>query len=217
MKISSLKISAVQTLWHENPSLVQLMGLCPLLAVSTSFVAALGLGLATLIIIITTNLISSILRHQLNPIIRVPVLMFIIATNVTALEMVMKANFYELFELLGIFVPLITVNYIVLSSAELNSREISFGRAAIDGFLMGLGFLLVLVMVGSIRELLGNGSLFNNMDVLFGSDAKDWVIHPFGDNFQFQLLLMPPGALIICGLAIATKNISSRKNKIKTS
>tara|TARA_B100001142_G_scaffold323548_1_gene373819 strand:- start:272 stop:913 length:642 start_codon:yes stop_codon:yes gene_type:complete len=211
MKNSSIKTTAIEALWRENPSLTKLMGICPIIAMSSSVSIAIGLGLATLIVIITSNIIASAIRQQLNLATRVPSLIFIIATMVTALEMLMQVSFYGLFELLGVFLPLIVVNQIVLMSAESSASQKSLSNSVLDGFLTGLGFLLVLVLISSIRELIGNGSLFDNMEVLFGSVAKDWVIHPFGNNFQFRLLLMPPGALLIFGVVIAAKNTFSKK------
>ena len=211
MKNSSIKTTAIEALWRENPSLTKLMGICPIIAMSSSVSIAIGLGLATLIVIITSNIIASAIRQQLNLATRVPSLIFIIATMVTALEMLMQVSFYGLFELLGIFLPLIVVNQIVLMSAESSASQKSLSNSVLDGFLTGLGFLLVLVLISSIRELIGNGSLFDNMEVLFGSVAKDWVIHPLGNNFQFRLLLMPPGALLIFGVVIAAKNTFSKK------
>jgi electron transport complex protein RnfE len=211
MKNSSIKTTAIEALWRENPSLTKLMGICPIIAMSSSVSIAIGLGLATLIVIITSNIIASAIRQQLNLATRVPSLIFIIATMVTALEMLMQVSFYGLFELLGVFLPLIVVNQIVLMSAESSASQKSLSNSVLDGFLAGLGFLLVLVLISSIRELIGNGSLFDNMEVLFGSVAKDWVIHPFGNDFQFRLILMPPGALLILGGVIAAKNTFSKK------
>ena len=211
MKNSSIKTTAIEALWRENPSLTKLMGICPIIAMSSSVSIAIGLGLATLIVIITSNIIASAIRQQLNLATRVPSLIFIIATMVTALEMLMQVSFYGLFELLGVFLPLIVVNQIVLMSAESGASQKSLSNSVLDGFLTGLGFLLVLVLISSIRELIGNGSLFDNMEVLFGSVAKDWVIHPFGNDFQFRLILMPPGALLILGAVIAAKNTFSKK------
>ena len=211
MKNSSIKTTAIESLWRENPSLTKLMGICPIIAMSSSVSIAIGLGLATLFVIITSNIIASAIRQQLNLATRVPSLIFIIATMVTALEMLMQVSFYGLFELLGVFLPLIVVNQIVLMSAESSASQKSLSNSVLDGFFTGLGFLLVLVLISSIRELIGNGSLFENMEVLFGSVAKDWVIHPFGNDFQFRLILMPPGALLILGAVIAAKNTFSKK------
>ena len=211
MKNSLIKTTAIESLWRENPSLTKLMGICPIIAMSSSVSIAIGLGLATLFVIITSNIIASAIRQQLNLATRVPSLIFIIATMVTALEMLMQVSFYGLFELLGVFLPLIVVNQIVLMSAESSASQKSLNNSVLDGFLTGLGFLLVLVLISSIRELIGNGSLFENMEVLFGSVAKDWVIHPFGNDFQFRLILMPPGALLILGAVIAAKNTFSKK------
>lgn len=206
MSQRSIKQISMNALWYQNPSLVKFMGLCPLLAVSSTVVNAIGLGLSTLIVLILANTFSSLIRYQIDSNIRIPILIIIIAAIVTIFEMLMKSNFYELNKLLGIFVPLIAVNYIVFSRAESYGSKNALGNAFIDGLMVGLSFLIMLIIIGSIRELFGQGTLFVDMNLLFGANAKDWVIRPLGDDFRFRLLLIPPGALFVLGAIIALKN-----------
>lgn len=194
-------------LWHNNPALVQLLGLCPLLAVSSTVANALGLGLATMMVLIGSNTIVSLIRNHVNDAVRLPVFVIIIATFVTCAELLMKAYTYDLYQILGIFVPLIVTNCAILGRAEAFASKNSVSLAALDGFMMGMGFLLVLVALGAIRELLGQGTLFVDMHLLFGPIAANWLIQPFGPNYSFLIIVLPPGAFLVTGLLIALKNI----------
>ncbi|KRO94083.1 MAG: electron transporter RnfE, partial [SAR92 bacterium BACL26 MAG-121220-bin70] len=194
-------------LWHNNPALVQLLGLCPLLAVSSTVANALGLGLATMMVLIGSNSIVSIIRNHVNDAVRLPVFVIIIASFVTCAELLMKAYTYDLFQILGIFVPLIVTNCAILGRAEAFASKNNLGLAALDGLMMGMGFLLVLVALGAIRELLGQGTLFVDMHLLFGPSAMNWIIQPFGPNYSFLIIVLPPGAFLVTGLLIALKNI----------
>ncbi|MBT4163705.1 MAG: electron transport complex subunit E [Porticoccaceae bacterium] len=194
-------------LWHNNPALVQLLGLCPLLAVSSTVANALGLGLATMMVLIGSNTIVSLIRNHVNDAVRLPVFVIIIATFVTCAELLMKAYTYDLYQILGIFVPLIVTNCAILGRAEAFASKNNVSLAALDGFMMGMGFLLVLVALGAIRELLGQGTLFLDMHLLFGPIAANWLIQPFGPNYSFLIIVLPPGAFLVTGLLIALKNI----------
>jgi len=194
-------------LWHNNPALVQLLGLCPLLAVSSTMANALGLGLATMMVLIGSNTIVSLIRNHVNDAVRLPVFVIIIATFVTCAELLMKAYTYDLYQILGIFVPLIVTNCAILGRAEAFASKNNVSLAALDGFMMGMGFLLVLVALGAIRELLGQGTLFLDMHLLFGPIAANWLIQPFGPNYSFLIIVLPPGAFLVTGLLIALKNI----------
>jgi len=194
-------------LWSNNPALVQLLGLCPLLAVTGTVVNALGLGLATMMVLVGSNIMVSLIRRHASDAIRLPVFVIIIATFVTCAELLMKAFTYELYQILGIFIPLIVTNCAILGRAEAFASKHSVGLAALDGFMMGLGFLLVLLALGSIRELLGQGTLLVDMHLLFGSIASDWAVRPFGDNYSFLVIILPPGAFLVMGFLIAMKNI----------
>lgn len=193
-------------LWRNNPALVQLLGLCPLLAVTGSVVNALGLGLATTLVLVGSNCAVSIVRHQVSDAIRIPVFVMIIATFTTCTEMLMKAYTYELYQILGIFIPLIVTNCAILGRAEAFASKNSPVPAVFDGLAMGIGFASVLVVLGGIREALGSGTLLADMDLLFGPSAATWRIHLFGSGHGFLVAILPPGAFLITGLLIAGKN-----------
>lgn len=195
-------------LWKNNPALVQVLGLCPLLAVSASVVNALGLGLATLMVLTASNTAVSLIRNQISDTIRLPAFVMIIASLVSCIELLMKAYTYELYQILGIFIPLIVTNCAVLGRAEAFASKNKILPAALDGFMMGLGFTLVLVCVGAIREILGTGIIFNNMQLLFGEVALNWKLNLLGDNYPGVILaLLPPGAFIVVGFLMAGKNV----------
>jgi Na+-translocating ferredoxin:NAD+ oxidoreductase subunit E len=197
---------ALNGLWKNNPGLVQLLGLCPLLAVSGSVVNALGMGLATAVVLMGTNTLVSMVRNVVPDTIRLPAFVLIIAGAVTLVELLMQAFAYQLYEVLGIFLPLITTNCIVLGRAEAFASKNPVPLAAFEGLMMGLGFSAVLVLLGTMRELLGSGTLFANMQLLFGAAAANWEIRPFGEYHQFLLAVLPPGAFLFTGLLIALKN-----------
>lgn len=204
-------------LWSNNPALVQVLGLCPLLAVSASVVNALGLGLATLLVLTSSNMAVSLIRNQISDTIRLPAFVMIIASLVSCIELLMKAYTYELYQILGIFIPLIVTNCAVLGRAEAFASKNSIIPAGLDGFMMGLGFTLVLVCVGAVREILGSGTLFSNMQLLFGDIAADWKINVLGDNYPGVILaLLPPGAFIVVGFLMAGKNYIDQYLKERT-
>lgn len=193
-------------LWGNNVALVQLLGLCPLLAVTGTFVNGLGLGLATMLTLVVSNVSVSTIRQWIRPEVRIPVFVLIIASIVTTIELAMNAWFHELFLILGIFIPLIVTNCAIIARAEAFASKNSVLDSALDGFMMGLGFLLVLVTLGSLREIVGSGTLFANAHLLFGEGAKSMVL-TLGENYPgFLLAVLPPGAFIGLGLLIAVKN-----------
>jgi electron transport complex protein RnfE len=207
-------------LWTNNPAMVQLLGLCPLLAVTGTVVNAIGLGIATLMVLLGSNIIVSLIRYHVRDAVRLPVFVIIIATFVTCAELLMKAFTYELYQILGIFIPLIVTNCAILGRAEAFASKHSIGMAALDGLMMGLGFLLALVLLGAIRELFGQGTLFADMNLLFGAMASAWVLKPFGENYSFLVAILPPGAFLVMGLLMAAKNAIDeqlkRREKAKT-
>jgi electron transport complex protein RnfE len=206
MSDTSVGEISVNGLWTNNPALVQLLGLCPLLAVTGTVVNALGLGLATLLVLVGSNIIVSLIRQHVNDAVRLPIFVIIIASFVTCTELLMKAFTFELYQILGIFIPLIVTNCAILGRAEAFASKNNVAMAALDGIMMGLGFLLVLLALGAIRELLGQGTLFVDMHLLFGPMATDWVMRPFGDNYSFLVIVLPPGAFLVMGFIIAFKN-----------
>jgi len=198
-------------LWNNNVALVQLLGLCPLLAVTGTVINGLGLGLATMLTLVVSNAMVSLIRHWVRPEVRVPVFVLIIASVVTAIELAMNAWLYELYIVLGIFIPLIVTNCGILARAEAYASKNSLLPSMLDGFMMGLGFMLVLVTLGAIREMLGYGTLLSNAHLMFGDMARNWTLHLVNDYSGFLLAILPPGAFIGMGLIIALKNIIDRR------
>jgi electron transport complex protein RnfE len=194
-------------LWKNNPAIVQLLGLCPLLAVTGSVVNAIGLALATCLVLVTSNTAVYIIRNIVSDAVRLPVFVMIIASAVTCIELLMQAFAYELYQILGIFLPLITTNCVILGRAEAFACKNGLLPSIYDGLIMGAGFGVILILLGGLRELAGTGALFADMQLLFGPGAADWKI-VIVDNYQaFLLAILPPGAFIFTGLIIAVKNI----------
>ncbi len=204
---SSYRELSINGLWKNNPAIVQLLGLCPLLAVTGSVVNALGLGIATCFVLVTSNTAVSMIRNVTADAVRLPTFVMIIAAAVTCIELLMQAYSYELYEILGIFLPLITTNCVILGRADGFARKNPVLPALYDGLMMGLGFTAVLLVLGGLRELSGTGALFANMDLLFGPAAAEWRIVLFDDYQPFLLAILPPGAFIFTGLIIALKNV----------
>jgi electron transport complex protein RnfE len=200
-------------LWHNNPALVQILGLCPLLAVSSTVINALGLGIATTLTLVLTNLTVSLIRNQVTSEIRIPVFVMLIAAIVTAIELAMNAYFHELYLILGIFIPLIVTNCNILARAEAFASKNAPLPSALDGLFMGIGFTAVLVALGAMREVLGKGTLFSQAQLMFGDGAKWMTVTVFGDYHGFLLAILPPGAFIGLGLLIALKNVIDAKRK----
>jgi electron transport complex protein RnfE len=201
-------------LWNKNAVTVQMLGLCPMLAVSGSVVNGLGMGLATVVVLALSNAAVSLARAQVPDEIRLPIFVMIIASATTGMEFVMQAFAFGMYEVLGIFIALITTNCSVLARAESFAAKNPVLPSMLDGFVMGLGFMAVLVLLGAMRELFGNGTLFANMDLLFGPLAKDWVLHPFSADYPgFLFAVLPPGAFFFLGLIIAGKNVIDQRLK----
>jgi len=196
-------------LWHNNQALVALLGLCPLLAVSNTVINSLGLGLATTLTLILSNLLVSSLRQFILPEIRLPLFVLIIAGVVTIIELIMHAWLYELYKILGIFIPLIVTNCAIIGRAEVFASKNRILPSVLDGLAMGLGFSFALIVLGGFRELLGSGTLLAQADLLFGDAAKDWKINVFDDSSGILLAMLPPGAFIGLGLLIALKNATA--------
>lgn len=193
-------------LWHNNQGLVALLGLCPLLAVTTSAINGLGLGLATLATLMLTNVIVASVRHWLKAEVRIPMFVLIIACVVTAIELLMNAHLHQLYLVLGIFLPLIVTNCAVIGRAEALASRQNPLLALFDGLGMGLGFVLVLVVLGGLRELVGYGTLLRGADILFGPAAASLTIQVIPDYHGFLLAVLPPGAFVGLAVLIAAKN-----------
>ena len=197
----------VNGLWTNNPAIVQLLGLCPLLAVTASVVNALSLGIASMLVLIGSNFAVSLFRNFIPKAVRLPIYVMIIAALVTSIELAMQALTYELYLILGIFIPLIVTNCIIMGRAEAFAAKNSVSASFYDGFIMGLGFTIVLVLLGGIREILGAGTLFADMHLLFGDVALHWKVVVFDDYVGFLFAILPPGAFVGLGLLIALKNL----------
>ena len=197
---------SLQGLWKNNPALVQLLGLCPLLAVTATFINGLGLGLATMLVLIGSNVTVSLVRNVVRNEIRIPVFVMIIAAFVTIVQLLMNAYTYDLYLALGIFIPLIVTNCAIIGRAEAFASKNGPLASAYDGFMMGLGFTAVLVILGGMREILGAGTLLAGADRLFGSIAENWTITHFNTENPILLAILPPGAFLGMGLLIAIKN-----------
>ena len=198
---------AKQGLWKNNPALVQILGLCPTLAVTTSATNALGLGIATLAVLMMSNLAISLVRNWVPNEIRIPIYVMIIAALVTCVQLVMNAYLFELYQALGIFIALIVTNCIIIGRAESFANRNPPLLALFDGLMMGLGFTLVLLLLGSVREILGQGTLFAGADQLLGPWAAHLKIVLFQADAGVLLAILPPGAFLALGFIIAAKNL----------
>ena len=213
MATKSFKDITLDGLWSNNPALVQLLGLCPLLAVTGTVVNAIGLGLATMLVLVGSNLSVSLIRNHVSDAVRLPAFVMIIAAFVTVAELIMQAFTYELYEVLGIFIPLIVTNCAILGRADAFASKNAMIPSIVDGFMMSLGFMLVLVLLGGMRELLGQGQLFGDMNLLFGEQAATWKWQVIDGYTPFLFAILPPGAFVAMGLLIAGKNIIDEKIK----
>lgn len=194
-------------LWHNNAGLVMLLGLCPLLAISSTVVNGLGLGIATAIVMMFSNAAVSVVRNWVPQEARIPVYIIIISVLVTIIQLVMNAYMQALYVVLGIFVPLIVVNCNVLGRAETFASKNPVLPSMVDGLMVGLGLTLTLGALGALREIFGKGTLFAGIDLAFGESAKAWVIHLAPADYPgFLLAILPPGAFFGLGLLIAGKN-----------
>ncbi|MEL0622268.1 electron transport complex subunit E [Marinomonas arenicola] len=200
-------------LWKNNPALVQLLGLCPMLAVTSTVVNALGLGLATMVVLIGSNVAVSLIRNYVADAVRLPAFVMIIASFTTCIELIMQAYTYELYQILGIFIPLIVTNCAILGRADAFASRNPVLPSALDGMMMGLGFTFILVVLGGMRELIGQGTLFSDMQLLFGDMALHWKIVVFSDYPNVLFAMLPPGAFIGLGILIAFKNYMDEREK----
>jgi H+/Na+-translocating ferredoxin:NAD+ oxidoreductase subunit E len=204
--MSDIEKSFADGLWHRNAGLVQLLGLCPLLAISNTVVNALGLGAATIFVLTVSNVLVSLTRGWLPAEVRLPAFVLIIAGAVTAVELAMNAYLHDLYRSLGIFLPLIVTNCLILARAETLASKATPWRALIDGVAMGTGFALVLLLLGCARELVGQGTLFAGAAHMLGEWASGLSLRIFRADMGFLLASLPPGAFIALGLLVALRN-----------
>jgi electron transport complex protein RnfE len=204
--MSDIKGIALDGFWKQNPGVVQLLGLCPTLAVTTSVVNGLSLGIATAIVMALSNASVSPIRKFIPTEIRVPVFILIIAALVTVIDFSIHAFIQPLYKALGIFIPLIVTNCIVLARVESFAAKNKTTPSFFDGLFMGLGLAMVLTFLGALRELFGKGTLLSGIDLILGPSANNLVIHFFGNYQGFLLAILPPGAFIGLACLIALKN-----------
>ena len=204
-----------QGLWNNNAALVQILGLCPLLAVSNTVINSLGLGLATTLTLVASNATVSFIRRWVRPDIRIPVFVLIIASVVTIIELAMNAWFHELYLILGIFIPLIVTNCTIIARAESFASKNAIIPSIVDGLFMGIGFMAVLVILGAMRELVGFGTLMSHADLMFGEIGKSMTIQPWEQYTGYLLAILPPGAFLGLGFIIAIKNIIDKRRSRK--
>ncbi len=204
---TSLKDIAKEGFWSNNVVFSQLLALCPLLAVTGTATNGLGMGMATTAVMMTTGLSVSLLRNAITPEVRIPAFVLIIATVVTLVDMAMNAWLHELYQVLGLFIPLIVTNCAILGRAEAFAVKEKAAPAIFDGMMMGVGFTFALVLLGAVREILGSGTLFASASLLLGSpfSVLEMVIIP--DYKGFLLFVLPPGGFIALGFILAGKNI----------
>lgn len=200
--------------WRQNTGLVVLLGLCPLLAVTNTVINGLALGLATMLTLMASNLSVSVMRGLLRPEIRIPAFVLIIASVVTVIELLMHAFFYDLYRLLGIFIPLIVTNCAIIGRAEAFASRNKPLASLVDGFATGLGFCITLVLLGALREVIGRGTLLNGAQMLLGDWAQSLSLTIIPEHPGFLLAMLPPGAFIGLGLLIAARNaLANRKSQ----
>ncbi|KQN53530.1 RnfABCDGE type electron transport complex subunit E [Erwinia sp. E602] len=211
--MSEAKTLLIGGLWKNNSALVQLLGLCPLLAVTSTATNALGLGLATTLVLTLTNSGISMSRRWVPAEIRIPIYVMIIAAVVSCVQMLINAYAYGLYQSLGIFIPLIVTNCIVVGRAEAVASKSSIPLSALDGAAIGLGATSVMVVLGSIREIIGNGTVFNGADQLLGPWARVLRIEVVHFDSPMLLAMLPPGAFIGLGMLLAAKYLIDNKMK----
>lgn len=200
----ALEQIAREGIWSNNPALVQLLGLCPLLAVSGTLVNSIALGMTTLVVLTLSNLVISLLRGFLDDSTRLPAQIMVIAGFVTLADLTLQTWFFDVHERIGLFVALIVTNCALLARAEAFASRNGVGYAVFDGLMMGTGFLLAIVAMGTFREVLGQGTLFANMHLVFGEQARGMQVTIAEGGWL--LMVLPPGAFLTLGFLIALKN-----------
>ncbi len=211
MSMSNREIIA-NGLWNNNQALVALLGLCPLLAVSNTLINGLGLGLATTLVLIASNATISFIRNWVRQEVRLPVFVLVIASFVTAVELAMNAWFHDLHKILGIFIPLIVTNCTIVGRAEAFASRNPVPQSMLDGLSMGMGFTLVLMTLGALREFIGQGTILSGAHLMFGEAARG-LSFSMGEDFHGLILaILPPGAFFGLGLLIALKHVIDKRN-----
>ncbi len=192
--------------WTDNLTLVKLLGITPVLSIATTLSTALAIGLATLVILISSNIAISILRKKITEKMQIVFNIVVVASLVCITDLVMQAFAYELSTSIGIFVPLIATNGIIWDRISTITCQKTVAQAAYDGLVCGTAYLMILSIVGVSREILGAGTIFKDMHLIFGSVAKSWIAYPFGENFKVLIFNFPCGAFFILAGLLAIKS-----------
>lgn len=203
-------------LWESNIALVQLLGLCPVMAVTTTATNGLGMGIATMAVLILSNLFVSLLRHAIPPQVRVPIMIALIAGTVTLVDLAMNAWMHELYKVLGLFIALIVTNCAVLGRTEAFAMKNGPVASVLDGIGMGLGFTWALVVLGGIREMLGSGTLFAQASALLGEHFQWLELQLYPADNGILLAILPPGGFIVLGVMIAVKRMVDARLAART-
>jgi electron transport complex protein RnfE len=198
-------------LWDNNVVFVQMLALCPTLAVTSSATNGLGMGLATTAVLVVSNMVISSVRHWVSPEVRIPVYIVLIATLVTLLDMSLNAWVHELYKVLGLFIALIVVNCAILGRAEAFASKSNIPDSGLDGLMMGLGFTASLTLIGSIREIFGSGTLFANAHLLLGSSFAFLETTVIPEYKGYLLMILPPGGFMVVGLLLAAKRVMDQR------
>lgn len=198
-------------IWTNNPVLAQMIGLCPTLAVTGNATNGLGMGLATTAVLVLSNVLIASIRNLVSPNVRIPVFVALIASLVTLIDMSMNAWMYDLYQVLGLFIALIVVNCAILGRAEAFACKNPVAASAVDGFAMGLGFTLTLVVLGGIREILGSGTLFSGAGQMFGPALGFLEVTLIPDYKGYLMMILPPGAFFVIAFLIAGHRIIEQR------
>ncbi len=217
MTLHEYKVLARDGLWDNNPVLAQKLALCPALAITTTATNGLGMGLSTTIVLIVTNAVISLFRNVVTPEVRIPVFILLIATVVTVIDLSINAFMHSLYTVLGLFIPLIVTNCVILGRAEAFASRNEILPSAVDGLMMGLGFTAALTVVGAIREIIGSGTLFAGASSLLGSAFSFLELVLIPDYKGYLIMILPPGGFIVMGFLMAAKQVLEQRAAAKKS
>jgi len=193
--------------WGNNVVLVQLLAMCPTMALTSTATNGLGMGLATTAVLAVSNSLVASIRHWVSPDVRIPVFVVLIATLVTLVDLGLNAWLHDLYKVLGLFIALIVVNCAILGRAEAFASKSPVGASFVDGFATGLGFTFALTLIGGVREILGSGTLFSGARLLLGPAFARLELIVIPDYKGFLLMVLPPGGFLVLGFLLAGKRI----------
>jgi electron transport complex protein RnfE len=203
---------AREGLWKNNGVLSMMLGLCPAMAMTNSATNGLGMGLATAFVMTTSSLIASLFRNSFSQEVRIPVFVLIMGTMVTMVDMCMNAWLHELYKVLGLFIPLIVVNCLPFARIEMVASKNPMMPSVADGFFMGVGFTLALVIIGAVREISGSGTLFADASLLLGPAFKFMELRLLPEESGILMMILPPGAFLVTGLLLVVKRMIDERS-----